>query len=154
MPEKSEALAQKLTMSRLITAPRERVFAAWTDPAQLVHWCTLSGMDSRHTVINPVAGGDWTLEVKTADGMEILIRRQYREISAPSRLVFYELCRAGEKTLLDGVHTVEFADDGGKTRITVTVELANGFDADNQRGWDWGWNDLVDHLDRFLAGQH
>jgi uncharacterized protein YndB with AHSA1/START domain len=151
MPVKNEGLAKKLTMSRLIAAPRERVFAAWTDPAQLVQWCTLSGMDNRHTEINPVAGGNWTIAVKSAEGMDILVKREYREISPPSRLVFYELCKAGDKVLLDGVHSVDFADEGGKTRITVTVELENGFDADNQRGWNWGWNDLCDHLDAFLA---
>ena len=151
MPAENEALAKTLTMSRLVDAPRERVFAAWTDPAQLVQWCYLTGMDNRHTEINPAAGGNWTIAVKSAEGMDILISRQYREITPPSKLAFYELCKAGDKVLLDGIHTVTFDDEAGKTRITITVELVNGFDAENQGGWNWGWNDLVDHLDQFLA---
>lgn len=151
MSEKNEALAKTLTMSRLVTAPRERVFAAWTEPSQLMQWCYLTGMDNRHTEINPVAGGNWTIAVKSAEGMDILIRREYREITPPSKLVFYELCKAGDKVLLDGVHTVTFAEEGGGTRITVAVEMETGFDADNQRGWHWGWNDLVDHLDHFIS---
>jgi uncharacterized protein YndB with AHSA1/START domain len=154
MPAENEVLAQKLTVSRIVAAPREQVFAAWTDPAQLVQWCYLSGMDNRHTEINPVVGGNWTIAVKSAEGMDILVRREYREISPPSRLVFYELCKAGDRILLDGVHTVEFAEAGGKTQITVSVELKNGFDADNQRGWNWGWNDLFDRLGSFLADKN
>jgi uncharacterized protein YndB with AHSA1/START domain len=151
MPERNEAIARRLSMSRLIAAPRERVFAAWTDPTQLVQWCYLTGMENRHTEINPVAGGNWTISLRTAEGMDIFVRRVYREINPPSRLVFYEQCNAGGNIILDGVHTVEFEPAGDKTRITVSVELKDGFDAENQRGWNGGWGDLFDHLGTFLG---
>jgi uncharacterized protein YndB with AHSA1/START domain len=149
--EKNESLATRLTISRLINAPPERVFEAWTDPKQLVQWCYLPTMETRHTEINPIEGGNWTLAIRTSEGMDIRVKRVYREITPPMRLAFYELCKAGDKVLLDGVHTVTFAEEGHATRVTVTVELKNGFDADNQGGWNGGWNALFNHLATFVG---
>ena len=37
-PRKTWALDREIVLSRVIGAPRERVFQAWTDPQQIVQW--------------------------------------------------------------------------------------------------------------------
>src|SRR4051812_35849532 len=37
-PRRTWALDREIVLSRVIAAPRERVFEAWTDPTQIVQW--------------------------------------------------------------------------------------------------------------------
>ena len=37
-PRRTWALAREIVLSRVIAAPRERVFQAWTDPTQILQW--------------------------------------------------------------------------------------------------------------------
>ncbi|MBI3714745.1 MAG: SRPBCC domain-containing protein [Betaproteobacteria bacterium] len=143
--------AQALTITRVVDAPLELVYAAWTDPVQIAKWFVLDGMSTRHEGIEVRPGGNWLFSLRLPDGTPVTARRNYREIVPLRRIVFYEKCEAGGSTILDGVHTVEFFEAAGKTRLTISVVLATAFDADNQQGWNGGWSQILDHLSTHLS---
>ena len=44
-------------VSRIIPAPADRLWRAWFDPAQLVHWLPPGGMTGRVLSLDPRPGG-------------------------------------------------------------------------------------------------
>ena len=155
MPAKSNAtesasITQHMAIDRIIDAPRELVFKAWTDAKHLAQWFEIAHCKTTAMEADIRPGGHWNLDV-VHEGNEISVRRIYREIIAPSRIVFYEKCTMGDVVKLDGTHTVTFEDIGGKTRLTVTCDITNPFDTSNQQGWTWGWSGLFDRLAAHLA---
>lgn len=145
-PATEAAAAHHLAITRIISAPRALVFKAWTDPAHLAQWCFLGAFKTTHLEIDVRPGGNWIMHVLAPEGVEIHARRVYREIVEPERIVFYEKCDAGGNIILDGVHTVTFEEQAGKTKLTVICDLATPFDTDNQRGWNGGWSEILDRL--------
>src|SRR5436190_169793 len=79
----------KLEIKRLIKAPRERVFDAWTRPEQLKQWM---GPDEDMTIasvkIDLRVGGKFRIQMKAPDGESYTAVGTYREVRAPERLVF------------------------------------------------------------------
>jgi uncharacterized protein YndB with AHSA1/START domain len=104
---------REIVTTRVIDAPRERVFAAWTDPEAVVRWwgpdgftCTIQEMDVR-------PGGAWRLVLHGPDGIDYPNRSAFVEVVKPERLVYDHI--SGPKFLA----TATFADKDGKTEITL-----------------------------------
>ena len=49
----------RLEIRRVIKAPRDRVYAAWTDPAQLKEWWGPESVRTRNLVADPSVGGKY-----------------------------------------------------------------------------------------------
>ena len=49
----------KLEIKRVINAPRNRVYAAWTDPAQLKQWFGPEKVQTRDLIADARAGGEF-----------------------------------------------------------------------------------------------
>lgn len=139
-----------LTMSRRFAAPRERVFAAWTERALVAQWfgpmdttCTIHAWDAR-------AGGAYSLTVHDADGDDMPLSGEFREIAPPERLVMSWIwgrgAMAGRETLL----TLEFEEAGGETVLHLRHALLP--DADWAQKHSQGWNSCFDSLAASLAG--
>jgi len=112
---------RELVINRDIGAPRETVFAAWTDPRRAAAWwcpsdCTLVSceMDVR-------PGGRWRRRMRGPGGDVIAKFGVYREVVAPSRLVFtYATDYANGTSDPETVVSLAFADlGGGRTRLTL-----------------------------------
>src|ERR1700752_5455206 len=56
-PRKTWALDREIVLSRVIAAPRERVFQAWTDPKQIVQWFGPDGLKVESLECNVRTGG-------------------------------------------------------------------------------------------------
>jgi uncharacterized protein YndB with AHSA1/START domain len=69
-----------LRVTRLIKAPREKVFAAWITPADLMKWF---GPEDCHVLsarIHPRVGGEYQLRLKTESFGEVSLQGQFREL--------------------------------------------------------------------------
>ncbi|HEX4817238.1 MAG TPA: SRPBCC domain-containing protein [Nonomuraea sp.] len=76
--------------TRVLDAPRERVWAAWTRPERLFRWF---GPRSMATPLGRVSldvrpGGAWRATVVGEEGFEVTFDGVYREVRPPVRLVF------------------------------------------------------------------
>lgn len=139
-----------VTLTRRFAAPRERVFAAWTERAHVAAWfgptgvtCTIHQWDAR-------PGGAYSLTMHEADGDDMPLAGEFREISPPERLVITWVWgkggMAGRETLL----TLEFEDDdGGGTVLRLRHDLLP--DAEWADKHELGWTSCLDALEASLS---
>jgi uncharacterized protein YndB with AHSA1/START domain len=111
---------EEIRMTRLFNAPRDLVFEAMTRPEHVVQWWGRLGEGYSVPVceIDLRVGGKWRFVNRHPKG-EVAFHGEYREITPPSRLVFTEIFEQLPDTV--SVVSTDFADEGGKTRMTATV---------------------------------
>ncbi len=136
-----------LVIKRGFDAPRELVFAAWTDERSAAQWWGPKGFTSVSCTMDARVGGAWRRVMRSPDGTEHRARGVYREVAPPERLVFTYAWEdeAGHPTH-ETLVTLTFRDIGGKTELTLRQELFETVAArdDHRNGWS-------DCLDRFAA---
>jgi uncharacterized protein YndB with AHSA1/START domain len=130
--------SKELVVSRLIAAPREKVFQAWTDPDQIARWWGPKGFVTVDHDMDIRPGGAYRFTMRSPEGIDHRKRGVYREIVAPARIVFtFAWIDAngmpGRETLI----SVTFEAEGEKTRLTLRQ---SGFDSivwrdDHVVGW-------------------
>jgi uncharacterized protein YndB with AHSA1/START domain len=148
-----------LRVTRLIKAPRERVFAAWTTPADIVKWfgpgtCRVLSADVdlrvggeyRFRVNSPECAEDSTSKGEATSEMEVF--GKYREIKRPSRLV-YTWTWEPRMDFGESVVTVDFLDKEGFTEVQITHDKLPG--AEQREKHSHGWNGCLDKLETHLG---
>jgi len=144
---------RELTITRIFNAPRERVFKAWTDPKELAKWW------GPKTFTNPVCevdlkpGGALRIVMRAPDGGEYPMQGIFREIVPPSRLVFTNIALDKDgHHIIEGLTTVTFADDGGKTKLTLHTSGVAMVDyaAAYLQGMEAGWTQSLEKLEALV----
>jgi uncharacterized protein YndB with AHSA1/START domain len=77
-----------LKLSRVIRAPREKVFAAWTEPEALKRWWGPGPVTCPEAHIDLREGGDYRLANLEVDGSIVWISGRFERIRAPEELVY------------------------------------------------------------------
>ncbi|WP_187435652.1 SRPBCC family protein [Bradyrhizobium hipponense] len=107
------SLDREIVMSRVIDAPRELVFEAWSDPKHLPQWFGPKGFKIETLEIDVRVGGVWRFNMIGPDGTVYPNRMRFRRIERPS--------------LMEMDHGADQDDDPGLFRFTVTfAEQSNG----------------------------
>ena len=111
---------QQIRLTRLFDAPPRLVFEAMTKPEHVREWWGRLGEGYSVPVceIDLRVGGRWRFVNRHPNG-EAAFHGEYREITPATRLVFTEIFEDFPDAV--SVVTSEFADENGKTRMTVTV---------------------------------
>ena len=149
MPTTIEKVSQ-LRVNRLIKAPRERVFASWTSPAELEQWFSPETCRVLSAELDPKVGGEYRLRVQAQTCGEMEIRGVYREVRRPSRLVFtWSLSGNPNMEPCDSLVTADFLDRDGATEVQITHEDLPSEEA--KRDHNQGWNGCLDKLEKHLG---
>ena len=116
-------------ISRVFDAPRDRVWAAWTEPERLKQWWGPKGFKVHTCKVDLRPGGVFLYGMTAPDGADMWGRFVYREITAPEKLVFvvsFSDPKGGrtrhplhETWPLDIDSTVLLRSQGAKTLVTV-----------------------------------
>jgi uncharacterized protein YndB with AHSA1/START domain len=83
----------EIVVTRVFDAPRERVWRAWTEPAELARWWGKRGWTTppESVTMDVRPGGEFSLlSVSDEDGREMRLDTTYHEIVEPERLRFGE----------------------------------------------------------------
>lgn len=146
---------RELTLTRLIDAPREKVFRAWTEPALLTQWFTPAPWTTPHAELDVRPGGANFIVMRGPDGTEMPNRGVYLEVVENERLVitdaYTEAWLPSEKPFMTLVLT--FEDEGGKTRYTARARHWTVADreAHEKMGFHEGWAQATDQLAALVA---
>ena len=81
----------EIITSRVFDAPRERVFAAFADPAVLARWWGPSGFRNTIHQFELSPGGAWRSTLHGPDGKDYENASDFVEVSAPNRIVLDHL---------------------------------------------------------------
>ena len=140
-------LATMLNLSRIIRAPREKVFAAWTQPALLRQWWGPGPVSCPQAEVDLREGGAYRLANLQPDGSIVWISGEFQRIRPPEELVYtWSLSEMpGEPTLV----RVEFRAHAEGTELVLTHER---FAIEAVRDMHLqGWGGCIDKLERLLA---
>ena len=112
-----------LEIKRQINASRDRVYAAWTDPAQLKKWFGPENVKTRNLIADARVGGQFRWDLTDQEGKEITISGGYRELEPGKKIVFtWRLEEDEDWKNHSSIVTVEFFDRQGGTEIPLTHE--------------------------------
>jgi uncharacterized protein YndB with AHSA1/START domain len=104
--------------TRVLDAPRTRVFDMWSDPKHLAQWWGPDGFTTTTSAFDLRAGGVWRFVMHGPDGRDYQNRIVFEEVVRPERIVYRH---TGEEDVepVQFRTTVTFEDLGGKTRLTL-----------------------------------
>ena len=77
-----------LELSCTLEAPRERIFRALTDPAELVKWWGPSGFTTPQIEVELRVGGGYRFGMQPPDGELFHLEGEFLEIDPPSMLAY------------------------------------------------------------------
>ena len=136
-----------LTIRRRLRASPGKVFAAWTDPRQVMRWWGPAGAETVRAEMDLRVGGRFLKVARTDDGEEHEASGVYREIVPDEWLVFTWAWRdtPERETLV----TVALRPDGDGTILTLTHEQFA--DEPTRDRHNAGWSGALDKLERYLS---
>lgn len=149
-----------LTITRVIDAPRELVWQAWTEAEHLMQWWSPKHYTTPHCKIDLRIGGQYHTAMRSAEGHDVWTTGTYREVDSPSRLVFTDSFADEQGNIVDAAElgfgdmpremlvVVTLEDLDGKTRLTLEHRgVPAGAMSD---GTAMGWSESFDKLEQSL----
>ncbi len=151
----AEGSDRELVLTRIINAPRERVFRAWTDSELLKQWFAPPPYTTPVADLNVRPGGANLVVMRDPEGNDFPNRGVYLEVVENERLVFTdaytEAWEPAQKPFMTVILT--FGDEGGKTRYTAGVRHWTVADRETHEkmGFHEGWGRCADQLAALVA---
>lgn len=134
-----------LVIDRVLNATPDRVFAAWTDTAQLAQWYGPEGMTCEVFENDVTPGGRYALVMRSQEG-EYHLSGAYEEIDPPNRLVMTWKWKTSDETTRV---IIELRPEGDGTHLRLTH---TGFaEPEQASSHNQGWTSSLNDLERYLA---
>lgn len=153
--EPNPASDRELVLTRLIDAPREKLYRAWTEPELLKQWFAPLPWTTPRVEVDLRPGGTNFFVMRGPDGKEFPNRGVYLEVVENERLVFTDAYtkawEPSEKPFMTVI--VTFAEEVGKTRYPARVQHWTVADreAHERMGFHEGWGQCADQLAALVA---
>jgi uncharacterized protein YndB with AHSA1/START domain len=139
-----------LEMSRVIAAPRDLVFAAWTTPKDIRGWFGPEDCEVIDAQIDLRVGGEYCFQFSTPRLGEISVRGRYREVTPPAKLIYtWQWDGHPELTPQPSLVSVEFIQSGSFTEIHLRHEELPSIES--RENHKRGWNGAMDKLAKYLG---
>lgn len=154
---RKQTAERSVTITRVINAPRHKVFKAWIDAEQLARWWGPHHFTNPLCEIDVRPGGKILIHMRALDGTVYPMSGTFREIVEPSRIVFVAVAEdANGNAHLESLTTVTFEDHDGNTKLTVTADATGFSPAVPQMlaGMDAGWSQSLEKLNHNLTGEN
>jgi uncharacterized protein YndB with AHSA1/START domain len=140
----------QISITRVLAAPRERVWREWTEPERFADW--FGGGDTQVPLasvsMDVRKGGAWRATMLVGPGRrEIRWKGEYREVVAPERLVFTLSDRPDEVYALVTVVLTDLGD--GRTEMRFSQR--GGPPPARWRRAEEGWSSFFDRIEARLA---
>lgn len=142
---------RELVLTRLIDAPRDKLFRCWTEPELMKQWFVPRPWTTPRIEVDLRPGGKNFILMAGPNGEEMPNHGVYLEIVPNEKLVFTdaftEAWVPSEKPFFVG--TITFEDEGGKTRYTARAAhwTKEDRDAHEKMGFHEGWGQCATQLE-------
>ncbi len=151
---------QPTVVTRVLDAPRDLVWKAWTEPERLKQWWGPTGFTAPAARTDPRVGGTYLWGMRSSDGQEFYTTGIFREVVENERFVVTEQFADADGTVVpasqygmpgdwpaETVMTVTLEDRGGRTAMTVREE---GTPAEMAAFSELGLRQSIDKLADYL----
>ncbi|MFA4965976.1 MAG: SRPBCC domain-containing protein [Thermoleophilia bacterium] len=154
--------ARELVVTRVLEAPRDLVFKAWTEPERLLRWWGPKGFTTPAASVDLRVGGAFHYCMRSPEGQEYWGLGVYREIVVPERIVYTDSFADAEGEPVSPSHygmsdshpaealmTVTLAELEGRTQLTVRHGIPES--SEEREGAQQGWTEMLERLAEELA---
>jgi len=141
------ATKPSLSLKRRFNATPEKVYAAWTDPAQIAQWFGPSQIEYVEAQADPREGGRYRIYMREKDGDEHDVSGVYRKVVPNQELVFTWAWKSTPER--ESLVTILITPDGDGTLLTLTHERF--FDEVARDNHNKGWAACLDALEDFFG---
>lgn len=155
--------ATEFVISRIIDAPREKVWKVWTEPEHLTRWWGPKDFTAPVCKIDLRVGGKYHYCMRSPDGREYWSGGVFKEIVTNERIVATDTFMDADGNVLspaefglspdfpkESLVTVLFEDQGGKTKLSIVYKLpesAVAREAMVNSEMEEGWNQSLDKFE-------
>lgn len=150
-PEPKAADDRELVLTRVINAPAEKLYRAWTEPKLLKQWWAPRPWTTTRAELDVRPGGTANIVMRSPEGQDMPCPGIYLDVVPNKQLVFTDAYREAwvpsEKPFMTVI--VTFDDlGGGKTRYTARVRHWSVADRETHEkmGFHEGWGRCADQL--------
>jgi len=143
------ATRPSLTLKRRINASPEKIYAAWTEPENLIRWFgpAMVKQETVHADVDARIDGHYRISFDDDRGEHHEVGGSYREMVPHSRLVFSWAWHSTPER--ESQVTISLKPDDGGTMLTLHHEQF--FDQAARDGHEKGWIALLDQLEAFAS---
>ena len=151
----AENTSRELVLTRLIDAPREKLFRAWTEPELLKQWFVPKPWTISVAEVDVRPGGASLIVMRDPDGNEFPNPGVFLEVVKNERIVvtdaYTRAWEPSEKPFMTAIIT--FEDEGGKTRYTARARhwTVEDREAHEKMGFHEGWGQCAHQLAELAA---
>lgn len=159
----SSAVGSEVTLKRIINAPRERVFKAWTDPAILKRWWAPKGFTTPFMTVDLKVNGVFHFCMRSPEGRDFWGKGVYRAIIKPELIAYIDSFSDAKGDLVapeyygmsaefpsEAQVMVTFNDLKGRTELILRHAIPES--TPERTACAQGWNEMLDRLDEELKG--
>lgn len=149
----AKEVVPQLIMTRRFAAPRERVFAAWTEPEMFKKWFGPEAVSVSDVTIDLRVHGAYKITMQEPDGRTVEHGGTYVTITPPEKLAFTWVldgqgCEGSTGEYAQTLVTLDFEErDGGTVLHLVHEQLPSKQSYEGHRA---GWESTLDCLAQVL----
>lgn len=154
--DRFEPTTAEATIIRILSAPRDLVFASFVEPERIAHWFGPEGFTVPIAESDASVGGAIKIVMRGPDGIDYPMTGNYRELEPPSRLVVEtQALGSNGEHLIRGVSTIDFVDLGDDRTEVVLHATATALVPEAMMmigGMEAGWSQSLQGLEDILTG--
>ena len=146
---------RELVLTRLLDAPRDKLYRCWTEPMLMKQWFAPKPYETPVVEMDVRPGGSSLIVMRGPDGQDMPNRGVYLEVVPNERLVatdaFTEAWQPSAKPFMTLILT--FETQGDKTLYTARVRhwTVEDHEAHEKMGFHVGWGICTDQLAALAA---
>ena len=118
----------EIRSERVVNAPRDRVYAVFSDPDRLARWWGPKGFTNRFAEFDLRPGGAWRFTMHGPEGAEYELHKEFVEVAPPGRIVLRHI-----QEHHGFVMTITLDDEGERTRVHWRMVFDDPADAEAAR---------------------
>lgn len=146
-PSSEEASSREIVSRRIIAAPRDTVFKAFSDPVQLAGWFGPKGFTNSFHSFELRPGGAWHFTMHGPNGAGFENENRFTEVVPPERIVYQHVQPMHHFSM-----TMTFAEQDGKTELTWRMVFDSAAEVTKLKGFITEANEQnFDRLETHLA---
>jgi uncharacterized protein YndB with AHSA1/START domain len=119
-----KAGGKEILVTRLLNAPQDLVFEAFTDPKHLVHWYGPDGFTITNRSIDVKTGGSWSFIMHGPDGRDYGNRIIFLEVVKPEKIIYRHSGEDDTENISFHV-TVTFQKEGNQTKLSMLTVFSS-----------------------------
>jgi uncharacterized protein YndB with AHSA1/START domain len=141
----------QILITREFDAPKHLVWKAYTTPDLVARWWAGERAKVTSAEIDLRVGGTWRYVATANEGFEVAFHGEYREVSAPDRLVTTEIFEGAPEGV--GLVTTTFTELDRRTTMTQLCEYGDKAVRDMviDSGMEGGMQESLDQLERLAV---